>query len=194
MKYYLLSILFFVSCMVTVGELSKDDLKRLREVDVAGIREDTVKNDDREKSEVLAVNTFQNEDDDGPGFRMRVVIELTDKAKTKYLVQFTGDRPDGLDSEYTGEDYWAVSMPHGELDRLKITGYLVQYGFMDDDTFILLAEEEDDSEDMLEGVRARTTRSFPGRVRLKHYYMFIDETEGMLESMPQSLRAITAKK
>lgn len=170
------------------GELNREQLSRLEEVEIVEVRDDTVKNEEREKFEILEINTFQNEDDDGSGFQMRVIVELTDKQKEKYLVQFQGMRPGGLDSEYTGEDYWTLSMAYGELERLKVTGYLVQYGFVDEGHFKLVAEKDDDSEDMLEGVRAGTTHLFPGKVRLRHHYMFNDDSEGEQESSPENIR------
>ncbi len=194
MKFCLLPVLFFSIVLVAAGELSRDDEKRLRDVEIAGITEDTYRKEDGEKSEELEINTFQNEDDDGKGFRMRIIVELEGQDKKRYIAGFTANRPDDLNSEYTGEDYWIFRMPHGDLGRLSIEGYLVQYGFMDGDTFVVFAEDENHSEEVLEGVRNRTTLPFPGKVRLKHYYMFVDDEEGEMESMPKTLQAVPVKK
>jgi hypothetical protein len=193
MKRYILPVLFFVSCLMAGGELSKDAKKRLKDVEIAGIRIDTDKNEDRKKIEVLEINTFQNEDDDGEGFRMRVVVELKDKEKNLYIVDFTADRPSDLDSEYTGEDYWFLDMYHEELKQLKVTDYAVQYGFMDGEEFILLADDYDDVK-TLDELTERTKTPFPGKIRLKHYYMYDDIDEGEIESVVRTLREIKRKK
>lgn len=195
MKRIIFPVLFFVSCLMAVGEISKDAMKRLEETEIAGVSVDTDKNEAREKLEVLEVNTFQFEDDEGEGegFRMRVVVELKDKAKNLYLVDFTGDRPGDLDVEYLGEDYWKLIMPHGELKQVKVTAYAVQYGFMDEDEFILLAEEYDDVK-TLEELTDRTTNSLPGKIRFKHYYMYDDIDLGETESLSRTLREVKRKK
>ncbi len=194
MKIYILLAVFFASHLPSFGELSDKEMKRLRDVEIAGIRIDTWKNKEREKSELLEVNTFQSEDDpdeyDMTRFRIRLAVELTDKQKQTYLVQFTGIAPEDFDSEYQGEDYWQLYMAHGDLERLKITGYRVEYGLMDGDTFVPLAQEEKDSEKMLDGLRQRTTRLFSGKVYLRHYYMYDDSTEGVTESVPRNIRAL----
>jgi hypothetical protein len=193
MKYYVLPFLFFAGCLMAGGELSKDALKQLEDAEIAGIRDDTIKNDDRKKIELLEINTFQNEDDDGEGFRIRVVVELKDKAKNLYIADFTGDRSGDIDSEYTGEDYFRFLMYHEDLLQLKVTGYAIQYGFMDDETFILLAEDYDDVK-TLEELTERTKTPFPGKVVLKHYYMYDDVDAGESESIPQNIRKIRPKK
>jgi len=194
MKVYMLLAVFFASYLMAVGELSDKEMKRLRDVEIAGIRTDTWKNKDREKYETLEINTFQSEDDplnyDMSRFRMRLVVELTDKQKNTYLVQFAGKAPEDYDSEYQGEDYWTLYMAHGDLERLSVSGHAIQYGIMDDETFVPLAEEMDHYDDVLDRVRARTTRLFPGKVYLRHYYMYDDSNDGVTESVPSNIRAI----
>jgi len=199
MKRYVLPVLFFASCLIASGKISKDVLNRLeelgivgQELEIAGVSDDTIKNDDREKIEVLEINTFQNEDDDGEGFRMHVVVELKDKAKNLYIADYTANRPGDMDSEYTGEDYWTLLMPHDDLQQVKITGYAVHFGYMDDEKFILLAEDYDDVKTLNELVE-RTTNSFPGKLTMKHYYMYEDIDEGVTESISRKLRKIKKK-
>jgi hypothetical protein len=187
MKAYLLIVIFFANSLISTAELSKDELKRLQDVEIAGTRIDTWKNDDREKFEVLEVNTNQNQDDT-TGFRIRLAVELTDNKKNRYLVEFTGNAPEGYDSNYEGEDYWQLRMAYGDLGRPKITGFAVQYGIMDGEAFIPLAEEFDDVKTFDE-LTKRTTTPFPNQVRLWHYYMFDDQTEGSMESTPSNVRA-----
>jgi hypothetical protein len=195
MKIYLFLAFVFASRLVAFGEFDEKELKHFKKnVEIAGVHEDTYKNDDREKSETLEVNTFQDSDDplefDMSLFRIHFVVELTDKQKNTYLVQFKGKPSADYDSEYQGEDYWTLYMPHGDIERLKISGYMVRYGIMDDDTFVLLAEEEDHSEKMREGVINRTTHLFPGTVRLRHYYMYDDSNDGVTESIPANVKKV----
>ncbi len=192
LKRMALPILFFSSCLMAIGELDRDELRRLEDVEIAGVRIDTMRDDDRKKIAVVEVNTFQNEDDDMEGFRIRIVVELTDKNKNSYLADFTGNRPGGLDSEYTGEDYWKMYLPHGDLERPNVTGYAIQYGFMDDETFLILAEDYKGVE-TVEELTARTSTSFPGTVRMQHYYMLDDESEGVIESVSKTIRAVQTK-
>lgn len=194
MKAYILLAVFFASHLLAVGELSDKEMKRLRDVEISGIRTDTWKNKEREKFETLEVNTFQSEDDplnyDMSRFRIRMAIELTDKQKNTYLVQFTGNAPEDYDSEYQGEDYWTIYLAQGDLDRLKVSGYAIQYGIMDDETFVPLAEEMDHYNDVIDGLRTKKTVLFPGKVYLRHYYMYDDSTDGVTESVPRNIRAI----
>ncbi len=190
MKYYMLLVALFAGCLVSNGEFAKKELKRLGEVEISGIREDTKKNDDRKKIETLEISTFQN-NEDTEGFRLNVAVEITDKQKKTYLVEYKGMQPSDFDSEFTGEGFWTLSMPHGDLERVKITAYAVQFGIMDEaaNRFIICVEKYD-------GVKAydelttRTTNAFPGTVTLKYWYMFDDPTEGEIESIPSQARAV----
>ncbi len=195
MKKVLFLSVFCASQLLVFGELTDKELKQFKsELEIAGVRADTWKNADRSKSELLEVNTFQSEDDpdnyDMSRFRMRLVVELTDTEKNTYLVQYTGNAPEERDSEYQGEDYWKLYMAHGEFERLKISAYIVQFGIMDGETFVSLAEDESKSKDMLERVRQRTTVLFPGKVYLRHYYMYNDTGLGSTESTPVNIRRI----
>ncbi|MBI9020908.1 MAG: hypothetical protein JEZ10_06620 [Verrucomicrobia bacterium] len=189
MKYYILLSVFFTGVFGFAGEYSEKDLKRLsRSVEIAGVRTDTVKNDDREKSELIEVNTFQDQDEKA-GFQIRMVVELTDKQKKTYLVEVAGNQKEGRDSEYTGEDYWELRIPYGDLESVKISGYAIQYGIMDDGTFVLLAEEFDDV-DSIEELKARTSFPFPGRVRLSYSYMYDDAREGEEQTVYEAVKLI----
>ncbi|NNJ71097.1 MAG: hypothetical protein HKP10_07415 [Kiritimatiellales bacterium] len=191
---YLLAAVLFVSFLPAFGGLTDDELKQFKSnLEIGGVRTDTEK-DDGKKLERLEVNTYQNEDDpltyEMSRFRLRLIVELTDKDKNTYLVKFTGNAPEDFDSEYQGEDYWNLYMEHGDFDRLKISGYIVQYGIMDGETFVPLADDEDDAEEMLERVRQRTTALFPGKFYLRHYYMYDDPSEGVRESVPKKINSV----
>jgi len=195
MKIYLLLVVFFASHLLAFGELTKDELDRFESnVKIAEVRTDSWKSDDREKYEVLEVSTFQSQDDpqqyDMSRFQIRLVVELTDNQKNTYLVKFTGNAPEDYNSDYKGEDYWRLYMAHGDLGRFKITGYAIQYGFMDDENFVPLAAEEDDSEKMLERARAQTTCLFSEKLHLWHYYIYDDSSEGDTESPEVNIRLV----
>jgi hypothetical protein len=76
------------------------------------------------------------------------------------------------------------------MERLKISGFAVQYGIMDEDTFLPLAAEEDDYEDMMAGITNRTTRIFTNQYYLRHYHIYDDPIEGSTESIPVNVRAV----
>lgn len=193
MKAYILPIAIVSAICITAGaEYDKKELKRLEEAEIAGVRSDTVKNDDREKSEVLEINTFENQDysaNQGYTYQMHAVVELKDKDKKTYFVDLKFKQPDGLDSEYTGEDYWDIIMPYGDLDRVKVNAYAVQYGFMDGDTYVPTAEEYSGCKTMDE-LKERTTTPFPNEVKVKHYHMYDDPNEGEVESIRGTLRIV----
>lgn len=193
---HLLLTALLVSLLPAFGGLSESELKHFRSnLEIGGVRSDTWKNEDRKKYELLEVNTFQSEDDllnyDMSRFRMRLAVELTDAEKNTYLVKFTGNAPGHYDSEYQGEDYWSLYMEYGELDRLKVSGYVVQYGIMDEGSFVPLVEEQDDAVEMRDRVRKGETRLFPGKVYLRHHYMYDDSNEGVTESSPANISSVT---
>lgn len=195
MKSVLISAFFIAGCLTVFGELTEKELEHFESnLEICGIRAVTWKDSDRRKFEMLEVNTAQSEDDitsyDMSQFHMRLAVELTDKEKNTYLVQFAGNAPEDYDSEYQGEDYWELYMAHGDFGRLKISAYIVQYGVMDGETFVSLAIDEDDAEDMLEKVRAGETTLFPGKLYLRHYYMYDDSSEGVTESIRTNIRQV----
>jgi mRNA-degrading endonuclease RelE of RelBE toxin-antitoxin system len=176
------------------GKLSEEDLDNFEDIEIMRVGEETWKNEDREKFEVLEVTTAQSQDDpfdyDMNNFRIRLVVELTDKEKNKYIVQFTGSAATDYDDNYDGEDYWRLYMAHGDLERLKISGYVVQYLYMDGEESVLLAQEADKEDELLQGLKARTTKKFPGTVFLRHAYMYEDEFEGLIESLEKPVQPI----
>ena len=141
----------------------------------------------------MEISTFQNEDDT-EGFRLKLPLRLRISKKKTYLAEYKGRQPTDFDSEFLGEGVWQFLMPHGELERFKITAYAIQFGIMDEaaNRFVVCAEEYDDVETYNE-LTARTTNALPGTVTLKYFYMFEDPTEGEIESIPSRARAIKPK-
>jgi len=190
MKYNLLLIVFFACRVLSFGELSEKEIKQLkRDVQIAGVRDSTQRTEDRKKIEILQVNTFQNQDDSSI-YRIRLAVELRDKEKKKYIAEFTGDSSGDYDSEYEGEDYWELYMPYEDLEGLNVTAYAVQYGVMDGETFLPLAEVQKNYEKMMDGIAKETTSLFPTKVILFHYYMYDDSTDGSTESISQRVKAV----
>jgi len=181
MKRYMLLLVFCVSCLMAVGaEISKDDLERLeRTVKIGSISDDTLRGDDGEKSEILKFYTYQNEDD-AYNFRMRVTLEITDKSKNTYFASLNRERG-AVDVEYTGEDNWQFALPHGELEKPKLTAYAVQYGILNDGKFIVLAEEFDDV-DTQEELTERTTTRADKKLTATHNYSYRDGDDEVVQS------------
>jgi len=194
-KTYLLLAVFFASHLLAFGELTKDELKQFkRSLEIGGVRDSTWKDDDRNKYEVLEVYTLQNQDDpsqyDMSRFRIRLIVEVTDSEKKTYLVKFTGKAPEDYEANYRGEDYWDLHIPHGDLGRLKISGYSIEYGLMDGETFVPLAQEEDDSEEMLEREKQGESELFEGKVFLWHYCIFEDSSRGDQQSTKVKIKRV----
>ncbi len=161
MKYMMLMFIFCLGCFLPVGaELSEKELKRMeRSVKMGSIKDSTIRNDEDEKIEVLKFYTYQNKDDEFD-FRMRVTVELTEKAGDTYFAQIEKKRGE-VHTDYTGEDRWEFHIPHGDLVRPKLTAHVIQYGIFMDGKFLVLAEDMDDAESADE-IEARSP------TRLKH--------------------------
>lgn len=194
-KTFIVLTVCFGSLFSAAGQLAEDELDNFEDYfEIDGVREDDWESEDHEEYELLQVATLQNPEDplnyDMSRFRIRLAVEVTDKEKNTYLVRFTGNSPGRYNSDYVGENYWNLYMAHGDLDRLKITGYAVQYGIMDSETFIPLVNTEDDTDEMRERVRQGTTRLFENKVYLRHYYIYDDSSEGDTESVPSNIRDV----
>lgn len=169
-----------------------EDLIDEKEIEIAGVDGDTVRDDDtREKIAVLEINTFQNEDEQ-TGFRIHILVELKDKEKNTYFIEYMATQTENLDSEYTGEDYWRLRIPYGDFKKLDFEAYAVHYGVMDDGEFLPLVENYDDVDSMDE-IRERTTTPFPGKVTLRHSYMYEDSENGEDESSWKSRKNLVKK-
>ncbi len=180
MKMKLLSVMLLAGCLAVFGEISEEEMERLgRYVGIDSVRDNTFRNDDREKIEVLEFNTTQDERNT-EGYRVRVTLELTDKSKNKYCAQLMRSQRE-VNSEYTGQDRWEFHVPHGELERPKVSAYVVEYGIMDEETFVPLAVEMDDV-DSVEELTSRCTSRIEDGVKLKHAYYYRD-----LQSEKQSI-------
>lgn len=200
MKWRVLLVLCFAGLsLMANGELTKRQQKWLKDLDIAGVRTKKERDEDNRKKQywLFQVETSQspNEDNIENGFRIRIVVELIDKAKNTYLVDFTGNRPEmEYAIEYAGEDYWRMFLPFGKLDTPKINAYAIQYGFMDGETFVPFAEKiKARGVKTLDELVARIKTPFPETVTVKWYYVYDDQTEGTTDSISQNVRQIRTK-
>ena len=193
MKVHILIAFLFSCCFSVFAEFSEKELKTLKkETQIGGVRSNTIKNKKREKIETLEIETYRNEDYP-TGFRIYVAVEIQDKEKNTYLVEYAGNQRE-VDSDFLGEEYWTLEIPWGDMERPKVSAYAIHYGIMDEDeeTFILLAEDYDDV-DSMEELTARTTTPFPGTCQMTYYFIYDDEAEGSSESIPQDVRKLKLK-
>lgn len=178
MKKYMLLITFCLGCLVAFGaQISEDEMERLeRSVQIGGVADDNVENDADEEFLQLKFYTYQNQDDvDEYTFRMRVTVELTDKDKNTYFVQMAREQG-SLNTEYTGEDNWEFLVSLGDLERPKLTAYVIQYGILNGVEFVVLAEETDDV-DSPEELTKRSPTRFSQKPEIKHQYSYLDGSE-----------------
>ncbi len=182
MKYYKLLLVLCVSCFVAVGaELSEKELKKLeKSVKISSVVDETIKNEDREKVEVVRVYTYQDRGDPNKKYvyRFRMAVELTDKNKNTRFARV--ERAHGKVCErgsqitdYLGRDEWEMHIPHGDLERPKITAYAIQYGILNEGEFIVLAEDYDDV-DTMEELMERTTTRVEDVKTIEHRFWYTD--------------------
>ena len=165
MKYTMILVALFVSCVTSLGEIERKQLKKLeRLVRIDAIRESTDKRNHDKKYEVLKID-YSSEDTGLEEVLIRVTVELTDKDKNTYLVEELHGYGTFPEDTYLGEGDWALRMPHGSLERLKITGYAVENGVLDGKEFVPFNGEYDDVK-TYEELTARTTTPFPGECKL----------------------------
>ncbi|QHI68053.1 hypothetical protein [Tichowtungia aerotolerans] len=188
MKYwYVMLLAVCLGCFSAFGEkISDDEIDRLKgTVKIGGVSDSTEDGEEDEELEVLSFYTNQYEDDaEEYEFRIKVVVEITDK-KAKKVYQAKMARMQGaVDTEYTGEDNWAFKIPYGEMEKPKITAYVIQYGVLSDREFVILAEEMDDV-DSLEELEARAPTMVERNPVLFHQYNYRDtasEDEEVIQS------------
>ena len=184
MKRYVLLLLVFClgGFVASAEEISEDVIKKLkRSVKIGSVTDSTIRDDYDEKVEIFKFYTSQNEADEF-NFRVRVAVEMTDKQKNTYVARMMRGQGE-VDSEYTGEDTWKFQIPHGDLERPKITAYVIQYGIEYEGEFIILAEDYDDV-DTLEELLERSTDETSISGDKGHTYTFRDGDEGVSDSIP----------
>lgn len=193
MKNWIVSICVLAVSAGAFAQLGERELKAYkRDTELSGVRDSVGKTESRDKYQELEISTLQNEDET-EGFQLRMYVELVDKAKKSYLVKAMAKQPSGLDSEYTGEDTWEFKMMWGELERVKVNAYVVQYGILDDDgNFTELAVEMDDVK-TLEELLARESVPFANKLDLRHSYKYEHPDDGETESTFRRAKVVKMK-
>jgi len=144
MKCRLIALICFAACLIcSAAEPSADTtelVSRLKgRVKIGTVNDSTIRNDAGEKILVLKFHTWQDERDK-LDFCLRVTLELTDKEEKVYVGQVL--RPQGdTDREYVGEDDWEFQIPLGKLNKPTLTACAVEYGILQQKTFIPVAAE-----------------------------------------------------
>jgi hypothetical protein len=140
-----------------LANLPADLLEKREELEgrikIGTVNDSKMKNDADEKVTEIKFHTYQDERDE-LNYRIRVTIEMTDRQKNTYFAQISRP-PKPFPGEYTGESDWAFQIPHGDLERPKVSAYAIEYGFLDGSTFVPVAEEFDDV-DCAEEITDRT--------------------------------------
>lgn len=186
MKRCLMMIVLLASCSFLYGaelsaELAKLQKKLSNSVKIGTVNSDTIRNDNNEKIEVFKFHTYQDERDKGLNFRVRVTVEMTDKAGNTCFAQLNREQGP-LHEEYTGEDDWEFQMSHGSMERPKVTAYAIQYGILEEGVFIPVVEKLS-KVDSVDGITKRISCRTEFTKTL-HYYRYRDSDEEVVSSNP----------
>ena len=168
MKHSWMIIGLMLASLSVHGMLSDDELREMeRLVKIDGVR-DSEEGSDEQRRHELRID-FSSETEGMSGIYIRVAVELTDrKTKQVYRVEEMGKFGDLLaihHDDYQGEGRWELHMPCGELDKLKVTAYVVQFGVIDADAFVPL-QTECDHVGSYDELMDRAAEEFPNPCKL----------------------------
>lgn len=173
MKTSIIGLACILICSAVLGELSEDQIKQLqRYVRVSSIRDQSVRDENRNKIQVISFFTTQS-DQDVENYAVRVTAELEDSDDNTYCVQKTGKQEVTSGYEYAGQDQWEVRIPEGDLSRPRISAYVIEYGKMEDSVFIPVVTENKGAETPEEIVNRCTNRLESG-VSMWHSFYYTD--------------------
>ena len=158
---------------MTPNELTRLKRKLSGTVVIRTINKNTVSDDEGKKIELISFNTYQDMRDE-VNLTMRVTIELTDKNGQTCFAQLSHNQGK-LDTEYTGEDAWGFRIPHGEMEDAKLSGYVIQYGILQDGILTPVAEKRYRVKSVDEITSRVSCRNITGKAL--HYYWYEDGTE-----------------
>jgi hypothetical protein len=184
---YLFSLLALLSvCIPLRGEELSPEALKLQEklsktVKIGTIAIDTLRDSDDRKIEVFKFHTYQDERDKNLTFRVRVTVEMTDKSGSSCFAQLNREQG-AVHDEYTGEDDWEFQIPHGSMERPKVTAYAIQYGILEDGLFIPVVEKLD-KVDSVDAITKRTACRAEFTKTL-HYYWYRNLDEEVVSSNP----------
>lgn len=187
MKRYLASVVLVASTLISFGAELSDDLIKLKEdlssrTKIGTVNSDTLRGNDGKKSEVFKLSTYQDERKKDLNFRMRVTVQMTDKADNTCYAQINREQGP-VDLEYTGEDTWEFHIPHGEMDKPKVTAYAIQYGIFKDGVFIPVVEKLENV-DSVEQITSKSACRVEFAKTL-HYYYYRNSDEERVSSTPK---------
>jgi len=175
MKPFVFFAVYILSCTAAFSNLSGEELERLqRTVKIDTIRDEIYRDDDRNEYTLFKFNTSQYEMDKDD-FHIRVTLEIKANGKLVYAQQLR-QRRNITSTEYIGQDRWEFHIPHGESAMPRITAYVIEYGIMDEGTFIPVAIETMNAETADEIVK-RCSSGIEENTRLKHAYIYLNDVE-----------------
>jgi hypothetical protein len=187
MKSRLIMTLLAAGCLVALGnggqtpeEITKLKKELARRMKVEAVNDTTVDTPDG-KVELLKFRTRQDERKKDVEYRIRVTVEMTAKDGKTVFAQFSREQGE-VDVEYTGIDIWEFQVPHGDLNRPKITAYAIQYGILLDGEFVPVAEEFSRKLTGPDEITTRTTTRIEFSKK-DHRYLFVDSEGETVESV-----------
>lgn len=148
MKRQLISILFIACCITAFGIETSDEIKALKKelkntVKIGTVQNNTIRDGNNEKTEQFLFYTNRDENCDKT-FKMRVTIELTDDRGKGDVYYASLTQPhSGAGEDFTGEERWAFEIPHGNMNKPKVTAYAIQSGVIHNKEFTPIAEDLD---------------------------------------------------
>jgi len=170
----ILSALIFLSITFSVtAEELPDYLQDMKEkyegrMKVWDIKDDDVEDKNGNDVFVLKFESRQDKRDRDLNYLMRVTVQLTDKRTKAVVYAQTRKKPSSKPSLdwYADHTEWEFQIPFGQLQKPKLTAYVIEFGFMKDSRFVPVAVDCDDvetPEEIMEGggtkVAMKCTRS-----------------------------------
>jgi len=136
----------FLAVLILAGGLfaQTDDIEAKvkalkKELTLGAVVKSDFRDDKDQKFERYKLTTEQEKDDPFLG-AVRFTVEMTDKAGQVICgqkVQPQAKHP----AEYAGRDEWTFDVPHGALDKPKITAYALEYGWETNKVFTPVEQE-----------------------------------------------------
>jgi len=173
MKHCLIALLLLASCFSAAAKKLPEHLANLPEnllekredlvgrIKIGTINDNTIRDDEGGKVEVLKFHTYQDERDQ-LHYQLRVTLELTgNRGKGESCFAQLSKRTKSYPLEFTGEIDWEFQLPHGDLEKAKLTAYAIQYGFFEDGVFVPVEEQFDDV-DCVDEITDRTNTRLKG--------------------------------
>lgn len=187
MKWYKWMLVFLAGCVaISYAVPTEEDIEKLEnKIKIVSVNDDTTEEDDVEYEE-LSFSTYQDEDSaEEYTFFMRVTVELTEKKTKKVFYAQASGTQSAVDSEYNGEDNWKFAVANSELEKPKVTAYVIEYGIVFDNDdgkpeFEKVAVETDDV-DTLKELTGRGEK-MEEKARLMHQYNFLDSEDEVQQS------------